>query len=137
MLPPRRRTAPSIGAVSAFDDLHSIAPRQIWERIAARSVHGDRITMSIVELDAGAVASEHSHENEQLGLVLQGTIHFRVGDEQRELAPGGTWLIPADTPHEAIAGPQGAVVIDVFAPIRADFRELEPLEQRAPRWPDY
>lgn len=122
--------------MSAFSDLGSIAPRQIWERIAARSLHGERITLSVVELDPNAVVAEHSHENEQLGIVLRGTIDFRVGDERRELGPGGTWRIAASTPHEATAGPDGAVVIDVFAPPREDFRGLVSLEQRAPRWPD-
>jgi quercetin dioxygenase-like cupin family protein len=117
--------------VSAFADLASIAPQQVWERIAARSVHGDRITMSVVELDPGAVVAEHSHENEQLGIVLRGTMDFRVGDQRRELGPGGTWCIPANTPHEATAGPEGAVVIDVFAPPRDDFRELPSLRDRA------
>jgi quercetin dioxygenase-like cupin family protein len=27
--------------------------------------------MAVVELDPGSVVAEHSHENEQLGLVLQ------------------------------------------------------------------
>ena len=121
--------------MSAFDDLARIAPRQVWDRIVARSVDGERITMAVVELDPGAVASEHAHENEQLGIVLQGSMSFRVGDEKRELAPGETWTIPANTPHEAIAGPEGAVVIDVFAPPRDDWNALEPLPLRASRWP--
>jgi quercetin dioxygenase-like cupin family protein len=122
--------------VSAFSDLGVIPPQQIWERVAARSLHGERITLSVVELDPDAVVAEHSHENEQLGIVLRGRIDFRVGDERRELGPGGTWRIAANTPHEATAGPDGAVVLDVFAPPREDFRGLESLEQRAPRWPD-
>ena len=49
--------------------------------------------------------------------------------------PGGTWRIRSDVPHEAHAGPQGAVVIDVFAPIRADWDALPTLEPTAPIWP--
>jgi quercetin dioxygenase-like cupin family protein len=99
-------------------------------------VSGDRITLAIVELDAGAIVAEHAHENEQLGIVLRGSMSFRVGDETRELGPGGTWTIPANTPHEATAGLEGAVVIDVFAPPRDDWRALEPLQARPPRWPE-
>jgi quercetin dioxygenase-like cupin family protein len=91
--------------------------------------------MSVVELEPGAVVAEHSHDNEQLGIVLRGAIDFRVGDERRELGPGGTWCIAPNTPHEAVAGPEGAVVIDVFSPSREDFRNLAFLERRAPRWP--
>jgi quercetin dioxygenase-like cupin family protein len=120
--------------VTPFAELASIAPQQIWERIAARSVHGERITMSVVELDPGAVVAEHSHDNEQLGIVLHGTMDFRVGDERLTLGAGGTWCIAPNTPHEATAGPEGAVVIDVFAPTRDDWEQLPRLE-RPPRWP--
>ena len=120
--------------MSAFDDLAGIAPQRIWDRIAARSLHGERITLSVVELDPHAVVAEHSHEQEQLGMVLRGTMDFRVGDERRVLGPGGTWRIPSNTPHEATAGADGAVVIDVFAPTRDDWAALE-VFGREPRWP--
>ena len=118
-----------------FCDLSSIAPQQIWERIAARSVHGERLTMAVVELDPDAVVAEHRHDNEQLGIVLQGTMRFRIGDETREIGPGAAYRIPSNTPHEAIAGPEGAVVIDVFAPVREDWDALDTIEQRPLRWP--
>jgi len=121
--------------VGGFDDLVRIAPLPIWNGIVARLVDGERLTLAVVELDPGAVAAEHVHENEQLGIVLKGSMSFRVGDEQRELGPGDTWTIPSNTPHEAVAGPDGAVVIDVFAPPRDDWAALEPLPERPPRWP--
>jgi quercetin dioxygenase-like cupin family protein len=121
--------------MSAFDDLARLGPLPIWEGIVARAVSGEELTLAVVELDPGAIAREHSHANEQLGIVLTGSMTFRVGDETRELGPGGTWTIPGNTPHEAIAGPEGAVVIDVFAPPRADWSELEPGAERQPRWP--
>jgi quercetin dioxygenase-like cupin family protein len=120
--------------VSAFEELERIAPLPIWQGIVARLVSGERITLAVVELDPGAVVAEHAHENEQLGLVLRGAMSFRLGSEERELGPGATWTIPANTPHSAVAGPDGAVVIDVFAPPRNDWAKLQPLEA-PPRWP--
>ena len=121
--------------MGAFDELPRIAPLPVWEGIVARCVSGERITLAVVELDPGAVVAEHAHENEQLGLVLSGTVSFRVADERRELGPGETWTIPGSVPHEVTAGPDGAVVIDVFAPSRDDWAALEPLPERPPRWP--
>ncbi len=121
--------------MSAFADLAGLGPQDIWDGVSVRAVHGERITFGIVELDSNAVVPEHSHENEQLGIVLAGAMSFRVGDETRELGPGGTWNIPANVPHEATAGPEGAVVIDVFAPPRADWSQFEPQAPREPRWP--
>ena len=121
--------------MGAFEDLPGIGPQDIWNGVSVRAVHGERITLGVVELEPNAVVPEHSHENEQLGMVLSGALTFRVGDESRELGPGGTWCIPANTPHEVVTGPDGGVVIDVFAPTRGDWSAFEPLEPRAPRWP--
>jgi quercetin dioxygenase-like cupin family protein len=98
-------------------------------------VDGERITMAVVELDADAVIPEHSHENEQVGIVLTGSLVFRVGEESRTLGPGETWCIPPEMPHAVDVGSQGAVVIDVFSPVRDDWGTIERLERRPPRWP--
>lgn len=125
----------TIGGVAGFDDLQAIAPQQIWDGVAARSVGGQRLTLAVVELDPAAVVPEHAHESEQLGLVIRGSLTFRIGDETRRLGPGGTWSIPANAPHAVEVGPEGAVVIDVFAPGRADWEQLGRAEPRSPRWP--
>ena len=119
----------------SFDDVRKLPLRPIWDGIHARVVHGERLLLGVVELDPGAVAREHHHEHEQLGMVISGTITFRIGDETRELGPGETWTIPSNVPHEATAGPDGAVLIDVFAPVREDWVALEPADPREPRWP--
>ena len=122
--------------VSAFDDVSAIDLQRIWDGVHGRVVHGERITFSVIELDPGAVVPEHSHEQEQLGMCLSGSLVFRVGDEERDLEAGGIWCIPGNVPHEVHVGPEGAVVIDVFAPTRDDWREAERVEPRRPRWPD-
>ena len=97
-------------------------------------MHGERLTLGLVELEPDSVVPEHSHENEQLGILISGSVQFRVGDETRELDPGDTWCIPANTPHEVHTGPEGAVMIDVFSPVREDWKPLERFD-RAPLWP--
>jgi quercetin dioxygenase-like cupin family protein len=121
--------------VSAFDDLAGRELLAIWEGVHARAVEGGRCSFAIVELDPGAVVREHRHEHEQLGMVISGSVSFRVGEETRELGPGGTWQIEPNAPHEVHAGPEGAVVLDVFAPAREDWAALERLEAAVPRWP--
>ena len=46
---------------------------------------------------------------------------FRIGDEEQELLPGATWIIPANTPHSVRSGPNGATLVELFAPPRADW----------------
>jgi quercetin dioxygenase-like cupin family protein len=122
--------------MSAFEDIQAVGPLRIWNDVVAREVHGEQTTLAVVELEPGAVVPEHHHVSEQLGLVIQGSVSFRVADEETELRPGGTWNIPSDVPHEVRAGAEGAVVIDVFSPTReGDWGGLEREAPRAPRWP--
>jgi quercetin dioxygenase-like cupin family protein len=121
-------------SVASLRELAELDLQRIWDGVAARSVHGERLSLAVVELDPGSVVPEHSHDHEQLGIVLHGGLTFRVGGETRELRAGGTWRIPSNVPHEVHVGPEGAVVIDVFAPTRDDWRDRERLG-RAPRWP--
>jgi quercetin dioxygenase-like cupin family protein len=121
--------------VSVFEDLAALAPLPIWTGVVARAVESERLTLSVVELDGGAVIPEHAHENEQVGLLLAGSMRFRVGDETRDAVPGTTWAIPANVPHDVEVGPEGAVVVEVFAPRREDWQAIPRDAPRPPRWP--
>jgi unsaturated pyranuronate lyase len=110
--------------LAGFDDLRGLPVIRVWDTVVARAIHGERQSLAVVELDPNAVVPEHRHENEQLGIVIAGSLTFRIADQTRELGPG-----------EVTAGPDGAVVIDVFAPVRADWEELEKSEPRQPGWP--
>ena len=132
---PSREYRRRLRGVGAFGDLRQLSPLGIWDGVAARAVNGERLSLAIVELDPGSVVAEHRHPHEQLGMVLRGSVRFRVGDEERELGPGETWTIPGDVPHEVQTGPDGAIVIDVFAPVREDWEAFEQQEPRKPRWP--
>lgn len=121
--------------MSAFNDLGTVEPQRIWDGVVGRTVHGDRITLTYVELEPGVTVPEHSHENEQQGMVLSGLLRFTVGDETRELGPREAWCITANVPHSVVAGPDGAVLVEVFSPPRDDWSGLERAEPSAPRWP--
>ena len=121
-------------------NLQDLAERpllEIWgDAVRARRVQGERITLAIVELAPNAVVPEHRHAAEQLGMVIKGRMHFTVDGETRDLGPGGTWRILGNLAHDVVAGPEGAIVIDVFSPVRADWDEKPVVEPApAPRWP--
>jgi quercetin dioxygenase-like cupin family protein len=102
-------------------DLADMTAIQVWEGVVARRVQGEKLTLAVVELAANSVVPEHRHPNEQCGLVIEGEVRFRIDGEERVLGPGGTWRILGEVPHEVHTGPEGAVVIDVFAPARHDW----------------
>jgi len=121
--------------VSAFEDLADISPYAVWNGVRARVAGGERVTFSVLELDPDTAVPEHAHDNEQIGVLASGSLRFRIGDEEQELRPGATWCIPPNVPHAVQAGPEGASVVEVFAPARDDWQALERLEPSPPLWP--
>jgi len=123
--------------VTAFDHVDSIPPRQIWDGILSRAVHGKEMTLTLLELAPSCEVPEHSHENEQMGILVEGSVTFRIGDESGEVRPGGMWRILANVPHSVETGPDGAVIVEVFAPPRHDWGTIEAQEPGAGRWPSH
>ena len=100
-------------------------------------VAGQQLMLSFLVMEAGSRVPEHSHPHEQAGLMLEGKLRFRIGAEERVLAPGDAFLVPSDMVHsgEVLEGP--ARVLDIFAPPREDYIEkYNKYTQTAPetRW---
>ena len=118
--------------MSAFGHWDEVAPLQIWDGVVGRAVAGQEATLAAIELDPGTKVPEHHHVNEQTGMLISGGLTFRIGDEMKELVPGSTWVIPANVPHSVEAGADGAFLVELFAPPRADWGGLERLEPGPP-----
>ena len=122
--------------MSNLVDVDSVPVIDVWgETVRARRIEGERITFALVELAPSSIVPGHQHEAEQLGMVITGTVTFTIGDETRELGPGGTWRIASNVYHQVTVGPAGALVIDVFSPIRSDWDALPANAPSAPAWP--
>jgi quercetin dioxygenase-like cupin family protein len=123
--------------MSNLIDLADAPFLEVWgDAVRAWRIQGERITFAVVELAPNAVVPEHRHEAEQLGMVITGEMHFTLDGETRVLGPGGTWRILSNRPHNVTAGPDGAVVIDVFTPVRGDWDALPIVEGATPHWPE-
>lgn len=103
-------------------DRDSARPVEMFPGVVRRTLtDGDRMMLIEVRMDAGAVVPTHSHPHEQTGYLVSGRGRFRLGDEERELRPGDTWLVPGGVPHEVTAL-EPSVFIDVFSPPREEYR---------------
>ncbi|HXW04761.1 MAG TPA: cupin domain-containing protein [Vicinamibacterales bacterium] len=122
-------------SISPFASLSDLPTLPIWDGVLARAVQGQQITMAIVELAPGSTVPEHRHPNEQLGVVVKGSMVFTIGGSRRELVAGDTYNIPSNVPHDVVAGPDGAVALDIFSPVRADWAKFAPGPPRPPVWP--
>lgn len=120
--------------MSVFDVLERIVPRRLTDGVVTRVIDGERMTLVYVELEPGSVVAEHRHDNEQIGILVAGSIDFRVGAERRVQRAGETWAIPPGVPHGIEeTGPDGAALIEAFTPNRPDYADLPRLALCVPR----
>ena len=118
-----------------FASIDELRPYLIRAGMKARLINGDRATLAVIDIEPNGVAEVHHHENEQLGLIVAGVLTFTIQGEVHELHPGDVYRVPSNVPHDAIAGPDGATVVDVFIPVRADWEKLPTGEPSTPDWP--
>ncbi|MEZ0248187.1 MAG: cupin domain-containing protein [Thermoproteus sp.] len=90
--------------------------------IERRYISGERLTLAQFRIKAGCTVPTHSHENEQISLLLEGRALFVLGGEAREVSAGEAVLIPPRVPHE-VRALTDIVVIDVFSPRRDDWEK--------------
>lgn len=86
--------------------------------VVARRWDGTAMTVVRYEFGPGAAFPSHSHPEEQLVVVLQGTVEFQLGARTILLGRGDEAFVPGGVPHGARAGPTGAILLNVIAPRR-------------------
>jgi quercetin dioxygenase-like cupin family protein len=121
--------------MSIFQAVSKLKPARIWDGVLARTVNGDRLSIGFVDIEPSVQVPEHRHENEQVGFVLRGSVTMVVDGQSRELRVGETYTIASQVPHSAKAGADGVSVVDVFAPVREDWKTKPTVAPFPGRWP--
>lgn len=103
-----------------WDDL----PKEsLNESLDRRLITGDRMMLAHVYLKKGAIVPLHSHDNEQLTYILEGTLRFWIGEDESEtvdVRAGEVLHIPSNVPHKAEAL-EDTLDVDIFSPPRQDW----------------
>ena len=96
--------------------------KQVFDGASIRTLHGEKVMMSFVNLQPHSVVVEHSHPHEQMGMVLEGTFELSIDGDSRILKKGDAYLIPSNVKHSARAFEEPAVALDIFSPPREDYK---------------
>lgn len=91
--------------------------------ITRRLITSERMMIAHVYLNKNDDVPFHSHENEQITYILEGALHFWLGENgERELTvrAGEVLVIPSYLPHRALAL-ENTLDVDVFNPPRQDW----------------
>ena len=106
-----------------LDDDDAGIPRVLAEGLETRIFAGDESMLSVVSVDPHSEGSIHSHDEEQWGVLLEGSC-VRIQDgEEVAVSEGDFWHTPAGVEHGIRTGDERATVLDVFAPPRPEYRE--------------
>ncbi|HTK37587.1 MAG TPA: cupin domain-containing protein [Pyrinomonadaceae bacterium] len=99
-------------------------PRErVTDSLERRLITADRMMLAHVYLDKGCIVPKHSHENEQLTYILEGALHFWIGEDGEEeviVRSGEVLVIPSNVPHKAEAI-EDTLDVDIFSPPRQDW----------------
>ena len=97
--------------------------RELAPGLTARIFSGERSMLSVVTLEPFAAGEIHSHPQEQWGVLLEGDA-VRIQDgEEIPVRAGDFWRTPGNVPHGIRAGANGAKILDVFSPPRAEYTQ--------------
>ena len=102
-----------------------VEAEQLNPLLTRQFVYGEQAMVARFVLAKGAAVPTHSHHNEQLSMIVQGSLSFDFGDgDIRTVRAGEILVIPANQPHSAIAL-EDTLAFDTFAPPRQDWIDKE------------
>ncbi len=105
-----------------FSDLSEGIARTLAEGIETRVFPGEQAMFSVVNFAPNSEGSIHSHPEEQWGVLLEGSGTCIQDGVDVSVGKGDFWRTPGGIDHGFRAGPEGAKVLDVFAPPREAYR---------------
>lgn len=120
----------TVNAMNTIDA--KVAKHYRWAELPAEPMKGsitrklitsERMMIAHVFLKKGDDVPQHSHENEQITYILEGALHFWLGEKgERELTvrAGEVLVLPSHLPHRALAL-EDTLDVDVFNPPRQDW----------------
>ena len=108
--------------MSYFIDASDRKPMELVLGARTRTFWGEQMLLSLVEVDANSEVPLHTRPHEQGGVIIEGELEMGVDGEVKLLKPGDMYIIPGHVEHYAKAYAVKAVALDIFSPVREEFK---------------
>ena len=108
--------------MSEVENLFEASGFELAPGVRAKPLFGTAAMLNLIEFEDGAVVPAHEHPHEQLGMVLDGDLTMVIGGVEHRLRAGDAYGIPGGVEHSATADRGPCRVLDVFQPVREDYR---------------
>jgi quercetin dioxygenase-like cupin family protein len=133
---PHKRKERAMPAIVSLQHTAPVRPRRaselrhlVWQEVELEIVNpllerqlivGKDVMLARILLRKGCIVPLHSHVNEQLSYVLEGSMKFWIDGKEIVLGPGEVLTIPPNMPHRAEAL-EDTIDLDIFHPPRIDW----------------
>jgi quercetin dioxygenase-like cupin family protein len=99
-------------------DVSVTAGEEVYPGVRRWTASGRRMTLTLYRFAPGATFPLHHHAQEQLALVVRGSVVFHNAAARITCQRYQLIVIDPDEPHAATAGEEGAEVVSVVSPAR-------------------
>lgn len=106
-----------------FFDQGEQPTKTIFPGVTITTAWGDEMMLSFVHFEyAGAEVPTHTHPHEQMGVGLEGEFELVIDGDARVVRKGDSYWMPSNVPHSARSLSDSARALDVFHPIREEYK---------------
>lgn len=109
---------PTGEATAEAGSFAGLAPEEVYPGVVRRTFSSHEATVNSYRFEAGASFPVHSHAQEQITLVTEGTIEMTVDGEATTLEDGAWSVVVGGTEHGITAGSDGATILAMIVPRR-------------------
>ena len=103
-----------------FYDWDRMKPEEVTELYQRKVAAGKNIVVARIEVKEGAVTLPHSHDSEEVIMVLSGAWRFELPGREVTLTANQMLCIPSGVEHSS-ATLADTVALDICAPTRPDW----------------
>ena len=82
----------------------------------------DKTMLTYFEVDPDCRFESHSHESEQITMVMEGVLFFEQEGKVIGVKAGEVIAIPANAPHSVFSGEAAVKAVDAWSPVMDKYR---------------
>lgn len=97
--------------------------RKLAEGLKTDIFFGENVMVSVVDVGPNKAGTLHAHPEEQWGAMLKGSGIRTQDGVDHPVTVGDFWCTPGNIEHTFTAGPEGALILDIFSPPRASYKD--------------
>jgi quercetin dioxygenase-like cupin family protein len=101
----------------------TLAPCPLKNGARMWSVALKKTMFTYFEIDPESRFELHSHVNEQITMVLEGELFFKLSDRIICVKKGEVIAIPSNTPHEVFTQNISVIAVDAWSPVVEKYRQ--------------